>query len=173
MWVRHAGSGRALFERAVAVVVKQEIGAIRGDVEIRVAIVVVVRDADAEGPASLAEAGLRRAVAEDAADVLVERDHRIAAVFIVLEGGSVGDKHVHVSVVVVVEECGAVAIGFDDVVVRPSPLTFMRVRPALGATSLKPGKSSKGGLRQHHDRDKRHEQARPILKSEIRNFKLD
>ena len=72
-----------LFERAVAVVAKQEIGTVGSDVEILITIVVVVGDADAGCPASPVDAGCARCVRERGRRVFVQGGHGIAAVRVV------------------------------------------------------------------------------------------
>ena len=69
--VRCSRRRRTFFKRPVTVIAKEEIGAIRSDVEILITVIVIVRHADTGGPAFLVQMCLRRAVPEAAVHILV------------------------------------------------------------------------------------------------------
>src|SRR5262249_4391264 len=118
-----------------------------------------IGDANSKRPASLVEARLGRAVAEDAAaEVLVECDDRIASVSISLECGPVGYQHVHIAVVVVVEERGAVAVGFNDVVVGSLSAHIHESQTGLRSHVLETGEALEWSLRQGHRGADRHQE---------------
>ena len=104
----HVGEG------AVAVVAVELVLAVVGEKQIFEAVVVVVANADADGPAGIPQARFFRHVFERAvAIVLVEPVRRIRRNG--FEGSSAEDEDVHPAVVVVVEEGAAAAHLFDDV----------------------------------------------------------
>ena len=100
------------------------------------------------------------AVKEAAVDVLVQRDYRIAAVRIALEGGSAGNKHVQVSVVVVIGEGGAIPIGFDNVIVSSLAAGVHERQADVRREFSKVGEIL-NGLRWRHNCGKRHKQTGP------------
>ena len=119
-----AGAGDAGFfadvgERAVAVVVVEDVFSVVGDVEIFAAVVVVVADADALAPAGVQQAGFLGDVGERAVVIVVVEMVRWRASFCardgVIELRAVDDENVGPAVVVVVEDGDAGAGGFDDV----------------------------------------------------------
>ena len=116
MRVANARGYRNVGKRGVAVVAEQNIGTIGREIKILIAVVVVVADADSHAPTALHEARLARDVHKRSAVVLVQGDHRISALFIVLQRRAVDDQDVHVAVVVVIKERGTVSIRLDDVV---------------------------------------------------------
>ncbi len=104
-------------EVAFAFVVKQDVLPLAGDEDIVVAVVVVVADGDTSRPNAASQAGLRGDVFEGA----------VAVVVIEPNGGIRGswrgalpltgeDDDIHPAVVVVIDESGAAAHGFEHVV---------------------------------------------------------
>src|ERR1700722_4865131 len=116
-----AGTGDAcLFayvgESAVAVVVIEDVFSVVRDVEIFLAIVVVVADTNALAPAGMGEAGFLGDVGETAVVIVVIQ--MTSGGFLGgsrIEAGAVSDENVGPAVVVVVENGDAGAGGFKDV----------------------------------------------------------
>ena len=107
---------RDIFKLAVAQVVIQRIAAIASYVDIGQTIVVIVGDCDSHAPAFAGESGGLGDVGEFEAVVLViERDQRIAALLVAIDGGSVHRDDVEFAVVVAIDQTRAPAHRFDDV----------------------------------------------------------
>ncbi len=112
-----AGFLRDVGERAVAVVVKQNVVSPEAAEEIVPAVVVVIADADAGLPAGAREAGFFGDVGESSvAIIFVEmRGRCLAGRPVRVETRAVGEINVEPAVVVVIEKGEAAAFGFDDV----------------------------------------------------------
>jgi hypothetical protein len=106
---------RDVLEGAVALIVEEVVLAVCGDVEVVVAVVVVVADAGTLSPGGEGEAGFDGDVGEGAVVVVVE-EVAGGLFFGGFEGGSVDEEDVGEAVAVVVEDGDAGAGGFDDVV---------------------------------------------------------
>jgi hypothetical protein len=108
---------RHVRECAIAVVVKQHIGADARHVEIRKTVVVVVGDAHAIAPATVHEPAPGGHVFEVPLPVVVvQRHHRVAALLDAIARRTIDDQQIEVAVIVVVEPRSPAAIGVDDVV---------------------------------------------------------
>ena len=113
---RHAGRRRHIRECAVAVVLVQEVGAEAGDVEVEIAVAVVVADGDAGLVGVLARAAavharLRGHVAERAVTV-------VAVEHVCRARRAVDEVQILKTVVVVVDPRDARAEGLDHVLLR-------------------------------------------------------
>ena len=102
---RHAGLLGHVGERAVAVVVVEDVAAPVADEQIVEAVVVVVADAAALSPARMRQPGLARHVGEGAVAVVVEQvTGRLRRLHRRIEAGAVHQEDVQPAVVVVVEQ---------------------------------------------------------------------
>ena len=119
--VTRAGMGKPRLlghvrERAVAVVVKQDVLAPAGDEEIVEAVVIVIADRDPGGPDAAAEARARGHVAERAvAIVAIQADRRVIRRS--PNAPPAGESHdIEPPVIVVVEKCHAASHRIENVV---------------------------------------------------------
>src|SRR5580704_3610240 len=105
-----------VFKLAVAQVVIQRISTVARDIDIGQTIVVVIGDGYAHAPPFAGKSGGLRNVREFEAIVLViERDHRIATLFVAVDSGSVHGDDVEPAVVVTIDQTRASAHRFDNV----------------------------------------------------------
>ena len=112
-----AGGSRDVSERAVAPVLIENIGAVVGDVEVAMAIVIDITDGGPGSPGGISHAGGLANVSKGAIPaVAVEEIPRTGFRLVRAQGGPVDDVEVEVAIIVVVEEGGAAAVGFEDVV---------------------------------------------------------
>ena len=99
----------------------ERIAAESADVDILPAVVVKVGDGDAHAPSFAGQAGLFGDVGElqvasaGITILMVERNQRVAALAIALDGGTVHGDDVELAVVVAVDQTDAAAHGFHDV----------------------------------------------------------
>lgn len=101
-------------ERAVSVVVKQNIFSERRYVNIVEAVVVVVADADPLPPTVMDETGFRRDISKCAIAIILEKMRDWFLAFgKTFEAPAVHQKNIEPVVVVVVVESGAAACGFQ------------------------------------------------------------
>ena len=116
-----AGFISDVFEFAIAEIVVERIAAESADVDILPAVVVKVGDGDAHAPSFAGQAGLFGDVGElqvasaGITILMVERNQRVAALAIALDGGTVHGDDVELAVVVAVDQTDAAAHGFHDV----------------------------------------------------------
>ena len=107
---------RDILEFAAAEIVVEHVVAVAGDVNVRKAVVVVIADGDAHAPAARGEAGGFCDVSEmKIAVLMVERDHRIAAVEVAADGGVGDGENVELAIAIAVEERNAATHHFDQV----------------------------------------------------------
>src|ERR1700683_1030378 len=115
-----------IFKLAVAQVVIQRVAAIAGDVNILQAVVVVVGHGHAHSPTLMSEASgfgdvgemnfvILRVVVLRISVLMVEGDHRVAAVSVSFDRRAIDSDDVELAVVVAVDESYAAAHGFNDV----------------------------------------------------------
>ena len=117
-FARHASLLADIGERAVAVVVIQNVLAEVGDEQIVPAVVVIVADANALSPSRVRDAGLRGHVGEGAVAIIAKQMRsRFAAGGKALEPRSVHQKDIEPSVIVVIVEGNAAARGFEQILV--------------------------------------------------------
>jgi len=115
-----AGAADACFfadvgERAIAVVVIEDVFSVVGDVEIFPAIVVVIADANSLAPSGVSEAYFLGDVGERAVVIVVIEMAGLRFSMCGIESGAVDDENIRPAIVVVVEDSDAGAGGFDDV----------------------------------------------------------
>ncbi len=104
-------------KRAIAVVVVQAVLPQVRDEEVIEAIVVVVADAHAVCPAGRLQPGLLGDIGEGAvAIVLVQPVRRLRR--IAVQSCARQQKDIHPAIVVVIDECAAAAVGFENVLLR-------------------------------------------------------
>src|SRR5262249_25859252 len=117
------GSFADVGERAVAVVVVEDVLSVVGDVEIGVAVVVVVADAHALSPPGMNQAGYLGDIGESAIVVVAIEmvGGRLAGRECLVELGAFGDEVVGPAVIVVVENGDPSAGGLDDVFLGGDP----------------------------------------------------
>ena len=119
---RQARAGGDVSEAAVSEVVIEHVLPVVGREQIEAAVVVVVADADARCPADRAETGARRDIGERAIVVVAVEMRRgspagrmrLVLARQLLQPRAVQHQRVQPAVVVVVEECDAGPVGFDD-----------------------------------------------------------
>ena len=76
------------------------------------------------------------------ADVLVQGDHRIAALLVVLQRRAVDDQDVHIAIVVVIEKRRSISVRLDDVVFGRSSADVHQRDPDFSGDIDEPGNAS-------------------------------
>ena len=111
-----AGFFGDIFKLAIPEVAVEDVSAIAGNEEVEFAVVVVIGDGDAHAPAEAREASLLGDVLEAAVGFLmVERDHRVSAFLVAVDGRAVDRDDVEASIIIAIEKASATAHGLDDV----------------------------------------------------------
>src|SRR6476620_12611492 len=119
--MRDAGFFRDFFERSVAAISIEAVGPEAGEVEIDVAVVVIVAGADAAGPCIIGDPGFVGDVLEFAtAEVAVKGElaflENLSMVGIGVEAPAVDQDDVEPAVIVVIDEGAPLAGGFEQMV---------------------------------------------------------
>ena len=117
--LEQAGAFRDIGERAVAIVVIENVLAVVGDEEIVIAVVVVVADAAGLSPAGAdVEAGTFGDIGEGAVAIVFEETAmRFLAFGKTLEAPAIDEEEIEPAVVVIVVEGEAAAGGFEEIFV--------------------------------------------------------
>ena len=105
-----------VLEFAATEIVVKHVVSVAGDVNVGKAVVIVIADGDTHAPAESGEAGGFRDVSKvEIAVLMIERDHRIAAVEVAADGGVGDGDDVELAIAVAIEERDAAAHHFDEV----------------------------------------------------------
>src|SRR5690242_2031074 len=130
----HARLGSYIGESSVAVIVVKHAAIEVGDVDILIAVVVIIAYGHAETPATVIQTGFGTNVAKGAIVVVAVKRHTMAAFGAQIgESGAVHQQDVHPAVVVVIKNRHAAAHGFHDVEL---------LRPAAGEVEIDAGCAS-------------------------------
>src|SRR5229473_795245 len=113
---RHTGFFRHVFKPAVAKVPIEYIPAIARNIDVVPAVIVEIGHGNTHSPALACQAGFFGDLLElQIAFLAVQRNHRIAALLVVLYRRSIDGNNVKLAVVIAVDKTHSTAHGFDDV----------------------------------------------------------
>jgi len=111
-----AGFVGDIFKSAIATVTVERIAAVAGDEYVGQSIVVEIGDGNSHAPALAGEPGLFRDILKfQWGGLAVERDHRVAALSVAIDGRAVDDQCREGAAVIAINKADATAHRFDDV----------------------------------------------------------
>jgi len=111
-----AGFFGDIFKSAIATVAVERIAAVAGHEYVRQSIVVKISDGNAHAPAFAGEPGLLRDILKfQWGGLAVERDHRVAALSVAIDGRAIDDQYREGAAIIAINKADATAHRFDDV----------------------------------------------------------
>src|SRR5438034_2070262 len=120
--------GRHIAESTVAIIVVEESAIEISNVKIIPAVVIVITDRRAKSPAAVAYASLRGHISEGAVMIIsVELTRMAFASAHILKSGTVHQKYVHPTIIVIVKHRNAATHRFHDVTFLETPAGQMKI----------------------------------------------